>query len=77
MKSTLSLYMKGKPQLHILYIYQLNTYLSVGSVSNNRKKLTKSPISQLATFAYSIPTDFLFLSHFSIFLHETPRITLE
>ena len=26
------LYMKGKPKLHILYEYQLNTYLTVDSV---------------------------------------------
>ena len=33
--------MKGKPKLHILYEYQLNNYLTVGSVVKSSQKLTK------------------------------------
>ena len=33
--------MKGKPKLHILYEYQLNNYLTVGSVVKSSQKLAK------------------------------------
>ena len=33
------LYMKGKPKLHILYEYQLNTYLTVHSVVKQSQKI--------------------------------------
>ena len=58
--------MKGKSKLHILYQYQLNTYLLVDSVVNNRKKIKKIvniSVCNIQTIAFV-------QNRVSIFFHE-------
>ena len=69
--------MKVKPKLHILYDYQLNIYLTVDSVFNNRKKWTKLPISQFAIFAKLTSLKTIELNRVSILFHEIFRINVE